>query len=414
MSANPAANDHETMSRQEAIIRQTQTFGAHNYAPLPVVLAHGEGCWVEDVEGRRYLDCLAAYSAVNQGHRHPHIMRAVAEQCDRLTLTSRAFHNDRLGPFLEKLCETASMEVALPMNTGAEAVETAVKLARKWGYERRGVERGKAEIICCNRNFHGRTIMGVSLSSDEHYHEDFGPVAPGFRHIDFGDAEAVRAAITDSTVAILLEPIQGEGGIIVPPDGYLRDVRRICDEHGILMIVDEIQTGLGRTGTLFCHQYESGAAPDVMTVGKALGGGVYPVSAALASRDIMSVLQPGDHGSTFGGNPLASAIGQAALEVIVEEGLATRAREVGARLIDGLRAIDSPMVREVRGRGLLVGIEIREEAGPARPLCEALMHRGVLCKETKKQVLRLAPPLVIGPNEIDWLLEQLTAVLTPA
>ena len=414
MNGNAARDDRDTLSRPEAIIRQTETFGAHNYAPLPVVLAHGEGCWVEDVDGRRYLDCLAAYSAVNQGHRHPHIMRAVAAQCERLTLTSRAFHNDRLGPFLQKLCETAGMEVALPMNTGAEAVETAVKLARKWGYERRGVARGKAEVICCNRNFHGRTIMGVSLSSDEHYHSDFGPVAPGFRHIAFGDAEAVRAAITDNTVAILLEPIQGEGGIIVPADGYLRAVRRICDEHGILMIVDEIQTGLGRTGTLFCHQYEPGAAPDVMTVGKALGGGVYPVSAALASHDIMGVLQPGDHGSTFGGNPLAAAIGQAALEVIVEEDLAARAREMGERLLAGLRAIDSPKVREVRGRGLLVGIEIHEEAGPARPLCEALMHRGVLCKETKQQVLRLAPPLVIRPHEIDGLLEQLEAVLAAA
>jgi len=401
----------EPMNTQQAIIRQTETYGAPNYAPLPVVLARGEGCWLWDVEGRRYLDCLAAYSAVNQGHRHPRIMQALADQCERLTLTSRAFHNDRLGPFLEKLCRTASMEVALPMNTGAEAVETAVKLARKWGYERKGVARGQAEIICCNRNFHGRTVMGVSLSSDEHYHRDFGPVAPGFRHVPFGDAEALRNAITPDTVAVLIEPIQGEGGIIVPPDGYLRDVRRTCDAHGILMMVDEIQTGLGRTGTLFCHEHEPGAAPDVMTVGKALGGGVYPVSAALASRELMSVFSPGDHGSTFGGNPLASAVAEVALDVVVEEDLSERSRDLGERLVDGLRSIASDKVREVRGRGLLVGIEIHREAGPARPICEALMHRGVLCKETKEQVLRLAPPLVLGVDEVDWLLEQLRAVL---
>jgi ornithine--oxo-acid transaminase len=338
-------------------------------------------------------------------------MRAVAEQCERLTLTSRAFHTDRLGPFLEKLCRTAGMDVALPMNTGAEAVETAVKLARKWGYTRRGVARGTAEIVCCDRNFHGRTMTGVSLSSDAHYHQDFGPVAPGFRHIAFGDVDALRAAVTANTVAVLLEPIQGEGGIIVPPDGYLAEVRRVCDEHGILLMLDEIQTGLGRTGALFCHDHEPGAEPDVMMVGKALGGGVYPVSAALAAREVMEVFEPGDHGSTFGGNPLACAVGEAALDVIVEEELPARARSLGERLLRGLRAIDSPRVREVRGRGLLVGIEIDPAAGPARAFCEALMHRGALCKETKQQVLRLAPPLVIEAEQIDWLLEQLEAVL---
>jgi len=403
--------DNDPGSHQREFIELDETYGAHNYAPLPVVLATGKGCWVEDVDGNRYLDCLAAYSAVNQGHRHPRIMQAVAEQCGRITLTSRAFHHDRLGRFLRRLCEVADMEVALPMNTGAEAVETAVKLARKWGYERRGVPRGKAEIICCDRNFHGRTLIGVSLSSDDHYHEDFGPVVPGFRHVEFGNAQAVEAAVNDRTAAVLLEPIQGEGGIIVPPDGYLAEVRRICDEHGILMIADEIQTGLGRTGNMFCHQHEPGAAPDVMTVGKALGGGVMPVSAALASRDVMSVIGPGDHGSTFGGNPLACAVGEAALDVIVDEDLPGRARTLGPRLLDGLRAIDSDRVVEVRGRGLLVGIQLDEAGGPARPVCEALLRRGILCKETKEYVMRFAPPLTIEADEIDWLVEQIAAVL---
>ncbi len=401
----------EASDRQRRIIEQTGTYGAHNYAPLPVVLARAEGCWLEDTDGRRYLDCLAAYSAVNQGHRHPRIMRAVAEQCERLTLTSRAFHNDRLGPFLEKLCRVAGMEMALPMNTGSEAVETGVKLARKWGYEHRGVARDRAEIVCCDRNFHGRTLTGVSLSSDAHYHHDFGPVAPGFRHVAFGDIDALADAIGENTVAVLLEPIQGEGGIIVPPDGYLRAVRELCTARGILMIDDEIQTGLGRTGDRFCHQHEPGAEPDVLLVGKALGGGVYPVSACLASREVMGVFQPGDHGSTFGGNPLACAVGEAALDVIVDEDLAARAQALGQRLIDAIRAIDSERIVEVRGRGLLVGIELAEAGGPARPVCEALMRRGALCKETRAQVLRLAPPLVIEADDVDWLIEQLRAVL---
>ncbi|MDX1608967.1 MAG: ornithine--oxo-acid transaminase [Halofilum sp. (in: g-proteobacteria)] len=408
---NAVMEKHDLSPAQREIIELTQAWGARNYDPLPVVLATGEGCWVEDVDGRRYLDCLAAYSAVNQGHRHPRIMQAVADQCGRLTLTSRAFHHDRLGRFLQRLCEVAQMEVALPMNTGAEAVETAVKLARKWGYEVRGVPRNKAEIVCCNRNFHGRTMMGVSLSSDAHYHHDFGPVAPGFNHIAFGDAAALAEAINPNTVAVLLEPIQGEGGIIVPPEGYLREVRRLCDEHGILMIADEIQTGLGRTGRMFCHQHTEGAFPDVMTVGKALGGGVLPVSAALASRAVMDVFRPGDHGSTFGGNPLACAVAEAALDVIVDEDLAGRAREQGERLMKGLQQIDSDWVVEVRGRGLLVGIELAESGGPARAACEALLERGILCKETKQQILRLAPPLTITADEIDWLVEQLDAVL---
>ena len=408
---NAVMEEHNTSARQREIIELDETFGARNYDPLPVVLARGEGCWVEDVDGNRYLDCLAAYSAVNQGHRHPRIMQAVAEQCERLTLTSRAFHHDRLGRYLRRLCEVADMDVALPMNTGAEAVETAVKLARKWAYENDVAPRGRAEIICCTRNFHGRTMMGVSLSSDAQYHHDFGPVAPGFVHAPFGNAKALEEAITPDTVAILLEPIQGEGGIIVPPDGYLREVRRICDDFGILMILDEIQTGLGRTGRLLCHHHEEGVAPDVMTLGKALGGGVLPVSAALARREVMDVLRPGDHGSTFGGNPLACAVAETALDVIVDEDLPVRAREQGERLMAGLEAIESERVVEVRGRGLLVGIELAEAGGPARPVCEALMHRGILCKETKRQVLRLAPPLTITTEEVDWLVEQLAAVL---
>ncbi len=394
-----------------ALITQAETWGAHNYAPLPVVLASGFGCWVEDVEGRRYLDCLAAYSAINAGHRHPAIMRALTEQAGRLTLTSRAFHNDQLGPFLQRLCEVAGMDMALPMNTGAEAVETAVKLARKWGYTRKDVPRGQAEIIACDRNFHGRTIAAVSLSSESNYHDDFGPVTPGFVHAPFGDADAVEAAITPNTVAIIVEPIQGEGGVQIPPDDYLPRLRRLCDEHGILLVLDEIQTGLGRTGTLFCHEQSPNARPDVMTVGKALGGGVYPVSAALASRAVMEVFEPGDHGSTFGGNPLACAVGEAALQVTLDEDLSGRSRELGQRLMDGLRAIASDRVREVRGRGLFVGIEFTEQAGPARDYCEALLARGVLTKETRQQVMRLAPPLVIERDEIDWLLEQLEAVL---
>jgi len=408
---NAVIGDRAITDRQSAIIEQSEAFGARNYAPLPVVLAKGEGCWLEDVDGKRYLDCLAAYSAVNQGHRHPRILQALTDQCERLTLTSRAFHNDCLGPFLERLCGVAGMEMALPVNTGVEAVETAVKLARKWGYEHRGVERGRAEVICCDQNFHGRTLMGVSLSSDAHDHEDFGPVTPGFRHVAFGEVDALEAAINEHTVAVLLEPIQGEGGIVVPPAGYLRAVRALCDRYGILMIADEIQTGLGRTGALFCHQHDAGAQPDVMVVGKALGGGVYPVSACLASREIMSVFRPGDHGSTFGGNPLAAAVATAALDVVVDEDLAGRARELGERLFAGLRSIDSERIVEVRGRGLLVGIEIARAAGPARPFCEALMQRGVLCKETRGQVLRLAPPLVIDADIIDWLVEQLRAVL---
>lgn len=399
------------MNRTQAIIGRTEACSARNYDPLPVVLERGEGVWVWDVEGRRYLDCLSAYSALNQGHRHPRVMRALAEQAERLTLTSRAFHNDRMGRFLERLCRTAGMDMALPMNSGAEAIETAIKAARKWGYTVKGTTPDRAEIVVCNRNFHGRTTTAVSLSSEAAYRAHFGPFTPGFRWVPFGDAAALEAAMTPETVALIVEPIQGEAGIRIPPEGYLRAAKQICRAHGALFVLDEIQTGLGRTGALFCHQHEPGAEPDVLVLGKALGGGVYPVSATLASKQVLGVFGPGDHGSTFGGNPLACAVGEAALAVVVEEELPERSRVLGARLIERLRAIGSNRVKEVRGRGLFVGVEIDEAAGPARPICERLLGLGVLCKDTHGQVIRLAPPLVIGEAEVDWLAEQVARVL---
>jgi ornithine--oxo-acid transaminase len=361
--------------------------------------------------GRRCLVCLSACSALNQGHCPPAIVEALTAQAGRITLTSRACHNDRLGRFLELLCRTTETEMALPMNTGAEAVETAIKAARKWGYTRKGVARDAAEIIVCNENFHGRTTTAVSLSSDPDTRRDFGPFTPGLKWVAFGDAEALAGAMTANTVALIVEPIQGEAGINVPPAGYLRECRRICHEHDALFVLDEIQTGLGRTGALFCHQHEADAAPDMMILGKALGGGVYPVPAVGAWGEVLGVFQPGDHGSTFGGNPLACEVAHAALRVILDEDLAGRAERLGARLIERLRGLDSPRIREVRGRGLMIGVEIDAAHGPARPFCEALMRRGVLCKETHEQVIRLAPPLVIAESEIDWLGEQLTAVL---
>lgn len=399
------------MNQAEAIVSLSETYGAPNYDPLPVVLSRGEGVWLWDVDGRRYLDCLSAYSALNQGHRHPAIMQALADQAGRLTLTSRAFHNDRLGCFLELLCQTTGMEMALPMNTGAEAVETAVKAARKWGYVRKGVPRGEAEILVCNSNFHGRTTTVVSMSSDAEGRGDFGPFTPGFKWVPFGDAEALEAAMSENTVALIAEPIQGEAGVHVPPEGYLSAARRICHDHGALFVLDEIQTGLGRTGALFCHQHEAAARPDLMMLGKALGGGVYPVSAVVGSRDVLGVFQPGDHGSTFGGNPLASEIARASLRVILDEDLPARAHAMGARLHERLRALNSHAIKEVRGRGLLIGLEIDEAAGPARALCEALLKRGVLCKDTREQVIRLAPPLVIEAGEVDWLAEQIAAAV---
>ena len=401
MSNSPTTQTH---------IAEAERFGARNYKPLPVVIERGEGAWVWDVEGNRYLDMLAAYSALNQGHRHPRIVEAARAQLDTLTLTSRAFHNDQMGPFLGELCRAAGMDKALPMNTGAEAVETAIKMVRRWGYRVRGVPEDEAEILVCDGNFAGRTTTIVSFSSDPTCRRGFGPLTPGFRSVPYGDAGALRAAIGENTVGFLVEPIQGEGGVVVPPEGYLREVRSICDERGIALITDEIQTGLGRTGRLFCFDWD-GIRPDVLTVGKALGGGVYPVSAALARAELMDVFEPGSHGSTFGGNPLGAAVARAALGVIVDDDLPARADELGSWLMDELRAIDSPHVAQVRGRGLMIGVVIRDEAGPARPFCEELMRRGVLAKETQAQVIRLAPPLTIERDELRFALDALAPVL---
>lgn len=386
-------------------------FSAHNYKPLPVVLERGEGVWVWDVEGRRYLDMLAAYSAVNQGHRHPRILAAARDQLDRLTLTSRAFHNDQMGPFLRRLCEVTGFEKALPMNTGAEAVETAIKMVRKWGYQVKGVAHDQADIIVCSNNFHGRTTTIVGFSSEDQYKEGFGPFTPGFTTVPYGDAAALEEAITPNTVGFLVEPIQGEGGVMVPADGYLRRAREACRESRVAFMADEIQTGLGRTGRMFCCDWED-VRPDVLIVGKALGGGVYPVSAALADAELMDVFHPGDHGSTFGGNPLGAAVGLAALDVIVDEGLVAKSDELGAWFMDELRAIASPHVLEVRGKGLMIGVEIKVESGPARPFCEALQARGILAKETHHQVIRFAPPLVIARDDLEWALGQVREVLT--
>jgi ornithine--oxo-acid transaminase len=393
------------------LIAETERVSAPNYSPLPVVIARAEGVWAWDVEGRKYLDCISAYSSLNQGHRHPRIVRALVEQADRLTLTSRAVHNDRMGPFLAKLCELAGFEMALPMNTGAEAVETAIKLARKWAYRVKRVPQDGAEIVACRDNFHGRTTTIVGFSSEPQYREDFGPYSAGFRLVDFGDIEQLRAALSSNTAAFLVEPIQAEAGIIMPPDGYLAAARALCRERNVLFVLDEIQTGLGRTGKLFAHEHEPGAMPDLLILGKALGGGVYPVSAVLASRAIMTLLKPGDHGSTFGGNPLASAVGAAALDVLVEERLTERAAELGAHLRAALATLRSDKIVEIRGRGLLIGIEIAVEAGTARKYCERLLERGVLAKDTHAQVIRLAPPLVIERAELDWLVTQLRDVL---
>ncbi|HWN37508.1 MAG TPA: ornithine--oxo-acid transaminase [Gammaproteobacteria bacterium] len=399
------------MSDSSAVIAETERVSAPNYSPLPVVVSRGEGVWVWDVEGRRYLDCISAYSSLNQGHRHPRIVAALVEQAGRLTLTSRAVHNDRMGAFLNELCALSGLDMALPMNTGAEAVETAIKLARKWGYRSKGVAHDRAEIIVCRNNFHGRTTTIVGFSSEQQYREDFGPFTPGFTSIDFGDLEALRAAITSSTVAFLVEPIQAEAGIIMPPPGYLIAARALCRERNVLFVLDEVQTGLGRTGKMFAHDHEPGAAPDVLVLGKALGGGVYPVSAVLASRAIMTLLKPGDHGSTFGGNPLAAAVGHASLRVLVHEHLAERAAAQGEYLFQKLRALEASCIAEIRGRGLLVGIEIAAAAGTARTYCERLLQRGVLAKDTHAQVIRLAPPLIVERAELDWLVAQLREVL---
>jgi ornithine--oxo-acid transaminase len=400
-----------TASRTSDLLTEVDRYSAHNYHPLPVVIERGEGVWVWDVDGNRYLDMLSAYSALNQGHRHPAIIEAAKAQLETLTLTSRAFHNDQMGPFLKKLCEATGFERALPMNTGAEAVETAIKMVRKWGYEVKGVADGQAEIIVCENNFHGRTTTIVGFSTEEQYKDGFGPFTPGFKVIPYGDADALEAAITESTVGFLVEPLQGEGGVVVPPEGFLVRAREVCTEHRVALVADEIQTGLGRTGRLFCCDWE-GVRPDVLIVGKALGGGVYPVSAAIADTEFMDVYRPGDHGSTFGGNPLAAAVGSASLDVIIDGGLSERSDELGSWFMDRLRAIGSPHVEEVRGKGLMIGVVIKESSGTARPFCEALHERGILAKETHHQVIRFAPPLTITREELDFALEHARDVLT--
>jgi ornithine--oxo-acid transaminase len=388
-------------------------YGATNYKPLDVVLQRGQGVWVWDVEGRRYLDCLSAYSAVNQGHCHPRILAAMIEQAQKLTLTSRAFRNDQLPHFYQEICAATHTTKVLPMNSGAEAVESALKLARKWGYEVKNVPEDQAEILVCSDNFHGRTVAIVGFSSDPVARRNFGPYPAGFRIIPYGDAAAFAAAITPHTVAILVEPIQGEAGVIIPPPGYLRAVRELCTRERVIMILDEIQTGLGRTGKMLAEEHE-GVEADMTLVGKALSGGFYPVSAVLSNLEVMDVLKPGEHGSTFGGNPLACAVARMALRVLTEEGMIENAAIMGARLRDGLRGIASPLVREVRGRGLMLAVELHAAAGGARGTVLRLKELGLLCKETHDHTIRIAPPLVITAGEVDWAVEQFATALQPA
>ena len=389
------------------LIELEKLYGANNYRPLDVVVERADGVWVYDVNGCRYLDCLAAYSAVNQGHCHPKILRALTEQAKKVTLTSRAFRNDQLPLLYEDLYKLTGFDMALPMNSGAEAVETALKTARKWGYKIKGIPDGQAEIIVCANNFHGRTISIVGFSTDEQYRDGFGPFTPGFKVIPFGDAQALRDAITPNTCAFLVEPIQGEAGIIIPPAGFLKAAAAICKHNRVLFMADEIQSGLGRTGKLFAYMHED-MTPDVLIIGKAMAGGFYPVSAVLASREILGVYKPGDHGSTFGGNPLGCAVARAALRVIVEESLVKRSAELGAYFLGLLQTLASPDLKEVRGRGLWIGIELNS---PARPYCEALKEAGVLCKETHDRVIRIAPPLVITREEIDWAFHRIEKVV---
>ncbi|MFZ3189760.1 MAG: ornithine--oxo-acid transaminase [Candidatus Sulfotelmatobacter sp.] len=393
--------------RTHDYIELENRYGAHNYHPLDVVLERAEGVWVYDVEGKRYLDCLAAYSAVNQGHCHPKILQTLEDQARKVTLTSRAFRNDQLPLLCKELHDLTGFDMVLPMNSGAEAVETAIKTARKWGYKIKGIPEGKAEIIVCANNFHGRTVTIVSFSTDEQYRDGFGPFTPGFKVIPFGDARALREAITHNTCAFLVEPIQGEAGIVIPPEGFLREAADICRKNNVLLMVDEIQSGLGRTGKLFAYMHEP-VTPDVLIVGKALAGGFYPVSAVLASRQILGVYHPGDHGSTFGGNPMGCAIARTALRVLVEEKMVERSAELGAYLLTLLQTLRSSDLKEVRGKGLWIGIELHS---PARPYCEALKEEGILCKETHDRVIRIAPPLIISRQEIDWAFERITRVI---
>ena len=397
------------MNTQDYINLESK-YGAKNYKPLDVVLSEGKGAWVTDVDGERYLDCLSAYSAVNQGHCHPHIVQASIEQSQKLGLTSRAFRNDKLGLFYKKLVDLTGYEMVLPMNSGAEAVETAIKVARKWAYVVKGVPKHEAEIIVAEGNFHGRTTTIISFSTEEFYKDMFGPFTPGFKAVPYGDYEAIKAAITPNTAAVMLEPIQGENGVVIPPDGYLKQVAEYCKDNNVLFIADEIQTGLCRTGKWFACQYED-VRPDITVIGKALSGGMYPVSAVLSDKEILGLFQPGEHGSTFGGSPMAAAIGIAALEVLEDEHLAERATELGEYFMDELRKIDTSIVKEIRGRGMLIGVELQPEAGGARRYCEMLQKEGILAKETHDHVIRFAPPLVIEKSDLEWAIGVITNVL---
>ena len=401
---------HKEQMNTKDYIKIEEDYGAHNYHPLDVVIDRAEGIWVYDVEGKKYMDCLAAYSAVNQGHCHPRNVKALKDQADKVTLTSRAFRNSQL-PFLYKeLCEVTGYEMVLPMNSGAEAVETALKAARKWGYKIKGVPEGKAEIIACTNNFAGRTISIVTFSTEEQYKDGFGPFTPGFKVVEYGDSKSLEEAITPNTVAFIVEPIQGEGGVIVPPEGYLKETFEICKKNNVLFIADEIQSGLGRSGKLFAFEYE-GIKPDAVTIGKALSGGLYPVSAVLSTKEVLGVFNPGDHGSTFGGNPLGAAVAREAIKVLIEEELITNSYELGKYFRSELRNIESKHIKEIRGKGLFIGVELYDEAKGARRFCEALMERGVLCKETHENVIRFAPPLVITKEEIDWAMDRIKEVL---
>ncbi|MBD8016290.1 MULTISPECIES: ornithine--oxo-acid transaminase [Planococcus] len=396
------------MTQTQAIIEQTEKYGANNYHPLPIVITEAEGVWVKDPEGNKFMDMLSAYSAVNQGHRHPKIIQALKDQADRVTLTSRAFHNDKLAPWYQMICDISGKEMALPMNTGAEAVETAFKAARRWAYDVKGVADNQAEIIACDGNFHGRTMTAVSLSSDPEYRKGFGPMLPGINLIPFGDLEALKNAITPNTAAFLIEPIQGEAGIIMPPQGFLKAARELCRENNVLFIADEIQCGLARTGKMFACEWED-VNPDMYILGKALGGGVFPISCVVADKSILGVFNPGSHGSTFGGNPLACAVSVASMEVLLDEKLSERSQELGEYFMEKLREIEHPSVKEVRGRGLFIGMELTEAA---RPYCEQLKELGLLCKETHDTVIRFAPPLIISKEELDWAIERIQKVFS--
>jgi ornithine--oxo-acid transaminase len=394
-------------------IQLEDKFGAHNYNPLDVVLNRGEGVWVWDVDGNKYMDCLSSYSAVNQGHCHPKILRTMIEQSQKLTLTSRAFRNDQLALFYQELCKLTNSHKVLPMNSGAEAVETAIKIVRKWGYTIKAVPKDQAEIIVCTNNFHGRTITIVGFSTDENSRAGFGPFTPGFKIIPFGDASALERAITPNTVGFMVEPIQGEAGVMIPPAGYLREAKSICEKNKVVLILDEIQTGLGRTGKMLAEEHD-GIEADLTLIGKALSGGFYPVSAVLSNTEVMHVLQPGEHGSTFGGNPLACAVARTALKVLVEEGMIENAAEMGSYFLGGLKQIKNTLIREVRGKGMLIGVELLPEAGGARQYCEKLKEVGLLCKETHNHIIRFAPPLIITREQVDWALERIAAVFKQA